>query len=459
MMDHSLGYSDTPKGTGKTTTARKIGKIYYDMGFLSTASVVEVSATDLVGEYIGHTGPKTQKQLERALGKVLFIDEAYRLADGHFAKEAMDEIVDCLTKPAFAQKLIVILAGYDADINRLMSINPGLTSRFPETIEFQSMDSMQCLNLLTKQLEKKKHLDIGILNPPAADFQQDILHRFNTLIGSSNWGNARDVGLLTTSIYGALLKIADPKSTKAIPVDQNAILFALNSMIKERTGRDRTVGSIASGMPDLPIQSANPQTPLISSPSVQVPVTCGAAVSETEQDHSPENIVSEAEEPSNVPEAPVKPDLGVSQEIWTRLLLDIQIAVAAEREFHDLEAEFEKTQKEADRIEQEVCEQHRVHNEESQDRRLTPEQEEAKRRFEQERLQREIQRRKYLEKLQRLEREKKRAEEERKKEQAAQRKLRHMGTCIVGYRWIKQSGGYRCAGGSHFVSDAQLESS
>jgi len=459
MAGHSFGCSNALKGTGKTTTARKIGKIYYDMGFLSTASVVEVSATDLVGEYIGHTGPKTQKQLEKALGKVLFIDEAYRLAEGQFAKEAMDEIVDCLTKPAFAQKLLVILAGYDADINRLMSINPGLTSRFPETIEFQSMDSIQCLNLLAKQLGKKKHLDVRVLNPPATDFQQSILHRFNTLIGSSNWGNARDVGLLTKSIFGALLKTADPKSAEAIPVDQNAILFALDSMIKERTGRDRTAGSITSGMPDLPMQSANRQPPLLSSPSVQAPVTCGASASETKQDRSPEKIISEAEESSPQPEDPVKPDSGVSKETWAQLKLDMQVAEAVEWIFHDLEAECERTQKEADIIDKEVAEQQRVQEEESQDRRLTPEQEEAKHRFEQERLRREIQRRKYLEELERLEQEKKRAEEERKKEQAAQRKLKHMGVCVAGFRWIKQRGGYRCAGGSHFVSDTQLESS
>jgi SpoVK/Ycf46/Vps4 family AAA+-type ATPase len=90
-----------------------MGKVYYDMGFLSQAKVIESSATDLVGQYVGQTGPKVQKLMETALGKVLFIDEAYRLAEGHFATEAMDELVDCITKPKFAQKLIVILAGYD----------------------------------------------------------------------------------------------------------------------------------------------------------------------------------------------------------------------------------------------------------------------------------------------------------------------------------------------------------
>lgn len=81
-------------GTGKTTTARKIGQVYYDLGFLSEVQVVECSASDLIGQYVGQTGPKTVKQLELGLGKVLFIDEAYRLGQGHFSQEAIDELVD-----------------------------------------------------------------------------------------------------------------------------------------------------------------------------------------------------------------------------------------------------------------------------------------------------------------------------------------------------------------------------
>ncbi|CAN9351619.1 unnamed protein product [Alternaria alternata] len=106
-----------PPGTGKTTTAAKMGKIFYDMGFLSQASVEECSATDLIGQYVGQTGPKVQKLMEKAISKVLFINEAYRLAEGRFATKAMDKLVDCLTKPKFAQRLVVILAGYDKDIN------------------------------------------------------------------------------------------------------------------------------------------------------------------------------------------------------------------------------------------------------------------------------------------------------------------------------------------------------
>lgn len=84
-----------------------MGKIYYDMGFLAEATVVECSATDIIGQYVGQTGPKVQDMFNKALGRVLFVDEAYRLAEGHFAKEAMDEIVDCMTKERFQNKLVV----------------------------------------------------------------------------------------------------------------------------------------------------------------------------------------------------------------------------------------------------------------------------------------------------------------------------------------------------------------
>ncbi|XMA20285.1 hypothetical protein WAI453_013076 [Rhynchosporium graminicola] len=190
-----------PPGTGKTSTARKMGKVFYDMGFLAKADVVECSATDLVASYVGQTGLKVQNVLENALGRVLFIDEAYRLAGDGFAKEAMDEIVDCLTKPKYARKLIVILAGYDDDMNRLMAQNPGLTIRFPEVIVFRGLDPTDCLNLLIqlmrgRQLDMRKNnkdLDLSIMEVPTLDFRHVTLDQFEILGRIANWANARDV--------------------------------------------------------------------------------------------------------------------------------------------------------------------------------------------------------------------------------------------------------------------------
>ncbi len=96
-------------GTGKTTTARKMGQVYYDMGFLSSVEVIESSASELIGQFVGQTGPKTRAVLEKALGKVLLIDESYRLSGSSFGNEALDELVDLLTKPKFVGKLLLFL--------------------------------------------------------------------------------------------------------------------------------------------------------------------------------------------------------------------------------------------------------------------------------------------------------------------------------------------------------------
>ena len=143
-------------GTGKTSTARKFGQVYYDLGFLAQVEVVECSATDLIGQYVGQTGPKTMKQLERGLGKVLFIDEAYRLGHGGFAQEAMDELIDNMTKSKFAEKMIIILAGYDNDMNKLLRVNERLSSRFADEISFPSLNPNLCLQLLEQSLKKSQ---------------------------------------------------------------------------------------------------------------------------------------------------------------------------------------------------------------------------------------------------------------------------------------------------------------
>ncbi|KAI0902726.1 P-loop containing nucleoside triphosphate hydrolase protein [Ustulina deusta] len=100
-----------PPGTVKTTTANRMGKVFYDMGFLAAKDVIECSATDLIGEYVGHTGPKTKRIFDTSLGRVLFLDEAYKLAEGPYGKEAMVEIVNNLAKDNYRNKLVVILAG------------------------------------------------------------------------------------------------------------------------------------------------------------------------------------------------------------------------------------------------------------------------------------------------------------------------------------------------------------
>ncbi|GAB7348917.1 hypothetical protein MBLNU459_g7605t2 [Dothideomycetes sp. NU459] len=435
-----------PPGTGKTTTARRMGKVYYDMGFLSTAEVIECSASDLVGEYIGHTGPKTQKCLEKALGKVLFIDEAYRLAEGHFAKEAMDEIVDCLTKPQFAQKLVVILAGYEADINRLMSINPGLTSRFPETVVFKGMDPQACSTLLCQLLRKKKALNAEVLESVTSNLKEALLRGFESLSRLDNWGSARDVQTIVKAVFGKILRSADP-SEKTLDISAQTILDEMNKMIAERTQRSQNLVTAVNRRDSLHLPQAfdkpRENNPINTSTSQELKIEQAKDVDKTSRDEEVDIGTAPLDDPSA---SKCERDAGVTDAVWQQLQSDKKAAEDRERAYQETLREEKELRKAIDdsRVQDESEKQ--PMQEDDDDAKATKE---ALCEREQLRISKQ---------LALIEIERKREEFEKKRQEAAaiNKKMQLLGVCCMGYRWIKQSSGYRCAGGSHFMSNERL---
>jgi SpoVK/Ycf46/Vps4 family AAA+-type ATPase len=194
-------------GTGKTTTARKLGQIFYDMGLLSAPDVIEVSASQLIGEYCGQTGPKTKRLLESALGKVLFIDEAYRLAGhaGSFAEEAVSELVDAVTKPQFARKLIIVLAGYEEDMDRLLRSNQGMRSRFATEFTFRPLRAEQCVEQLRAVVER---VGITIQSTREMDTmtRTSLMTLLNRLSNEKGWASGRSVETLGERLIGHIFK-------------------------------------------------------------------------------------------------------------------------------------------------------------------------------------------------------------------------------------------------------------
>ncbi|MEW6522069.1 MAG: AAA family ATPase [Bacillota bacterium] len=145
-------------GTGKTTVARILGRILRDMGVLQKGHLTEVERADLVGEYIGHTAQKTRDQLKRALGGILFIDEAYSLARGgekDFGKEAIDTLVKAMED--HKDDLVLILAGYQEEMERFIRSNPGLRSRFPIHISFPDYSIDELLNIADLILKRRQY--------------------------------------------------------------------------------------------------------------------------------------------------------------------------------------------------------------------------------------------------------------------------------------------------------------
>ncbi|MFJ3438041.1 AAA family ATPase [Streptomyces cyaneofuscatus] len=131
-----------PSGTGKTTVARILGRVFYALGLLGGDHLIEAQRSDLVGEFLGQTAVKANELIDSALGGVLFVDEAYSLANSGYSKGDAygDEALQVLLKRAEDNRdhLVVILAGYPEGMDRLLATNPGLSSRFTSRVDFPS---------------------------------------------------------------------------------------------------------------------------------------------------------------------------------------------------------------------------------------------------------------------------------------------------------------------------------
>ncbi|KAL0333865.1 UNVERIFIED_CONTAM: protein CbbX [Sesamum angustifolium] len=144
-------------GTGKTTVARVLGKLLHSVGVLSSDTVKEVQRTDLVGEYIGQTGPKTRNKIEEAMGGILFVDEAYRLAIEQktgfpdFGVEALEEIMSVLEDG----DLVVIFAGYTQPMKRVFSSNEGFCRRVTHFFQFDDFSCKELAEMLMVKMSRQ----------------------------------------------------------------------------------------------------------------------------------------------------------------------------------------------------------------------------------------------------------------------------------------------------------------
>ncbi|MFS0574038.1 AAA family ATPase [Sporosarcina sp. 179-K 3D1 HS] len=135
-------------GTGKTMVARTVAQVLYKIGVIRTNKLIETDRADLVAGYVGQTAMKTREVVQSAMDGVLFIDEAYALAQGgtnDFGKEAIDTLVKMMDD--HRERLVVILAGYSDNMDQFLAVNPGLKSRFPNIIEFPDYSTEQLLRI------------------------------------------------------------------------------------------------------------------------------------------------------------------------------------------------------------------------------------------------------------------------------------------------------------------------
>ena len=421
-----------------------MGQVYYDMGFLSSTEVMECSASDLIGQYVGQTGPKTKKIFEKALGRVLFVDEAYRLGEGSFAKEAIDELVDILTQERFMSKVVVILAGYDREMNQLMAVNTGLSSRFPEEVMFPNMPAANCLKLLNREL-KKKNIQLDGLGDSSSMIYTEMKDMIEQLSSLPSWGNARYIETLSKKMVNHVFRTAaEGTSNSQLRLGDGDAVACMKTMLMGRLERCiNTPTSTTSKIFHETFTEAPPPPP--------VPPTHTTHIS-TKPSAPSVLVVQKAKATSQLQSD--SRDAGVTDEVWDQLQADMQAAEAASKASEEELRLAENTLQEATKREDI---QRALAKELAQTRaKDAAAHDELKRQQEQARL------REYEAKAERervaamLEKKRKEEAKQRQQEAKAQAALREMGVCVAGFRWTKQSSGYRCAGGSHFVDNVAL---
>lgn len=231
-------------GTGKTTVARIMAKMLKEIGILEKGHLVEIERADLVGEYIGHTAQKTREQVKKAMGGVLFIDEAYALARGDqkdFGREAIEVILKAMED--YRGNLIVILAGYPEEMEYFLSSNPGLKSRFPLHIDFPDY-SLKDLGAIAEQMYGERDY---ALTEAGADTLALALETYLKKDGK-NHGNARLIrNIAEASIRAQAVRLLEGRSgqlnksnlMEIIPADITAAM----QKIAVSQGKEKTQGS------------------------------------------------------------------------------------------------------------------------------------------------------------------------------------------------------------------------
>jgi probable Rubsico expression protein CbbX len=209
-----MSFTGNP-GTGKTTVAQKMAEILHRLGYVRKGHLVSVTRDDLVGQYIGHTAPKTKEVLKRAMGGVLFIDEAYYLYRPENERDYGQEVIEILLQVMENQRddLVVILAGYRDRMDTFFRSNPGFSSRIAHHIDFPDYDDDELIEIATLMLGRQ---DYRFDDEALATFREYVALRR----AQPHFANARSI---RNALDRARLRQANRLFGAGVPVTREAL--------------------------------------------------------------------------------------------------------------------------------------------------------------------------------------------------------------------------------------------
>lgn len=409
--------------------ARVMSKILFDLGLIGRNHVEETTGLEMQGQYLGQTKKVVECLLDKAKGGVLFIDEAYTLGQGMFGSEACDTLVAAMTNPEYSG-VVVVIAGYPKDIDDMLRSNAGLKSRFTHTMVFPDWDSRDCVECFINRAHSAGY----VLPEEVSRILQSGFEKLKSLDG---FGNARDVDATwkaaTRHRADRIVSLGTLNESKK-SFDARDLKKALDDLINGRRTadgkeslrkRDILPGSFHEFLPfQTEEDPANRESNLDAEWQDE---WAGDWAEDKLVDCEEGNVESSGEQGDDQHiDCPTDArDPGVSDAVWA-----------------ELQQVKEYEQKYAEQCLAEEDERKRVEAELEAQLRAKKLAEEA-----------------YRKKMEDLQRQRDLAAEEARKKELIKNKLRAIGKCPLGFVWHQVGGGWRCAGGSHYVSDEELKRS
>ena len=453
-------------GVGKTSVARKMAEMLYAFGLLGSDMVIETSGLGLTGQYVGQTKKVVEEQMEAARGGILLIDEAYQMGGGGFSKEAITKLLAMMTFDDYKDgKTVVILAGYSQEMHRMLDINEGLKSRFEPGghIYFEDWSPEKCLKVVSS-LAVKGNVKF---QPLAENVKNTLRAGFEKLSTDEDykkgWANARDA----ESMFKTMKKRRDQRIAKLV---KEGVYGELDEVARTTITIEDAEGAVSVLLKSRKVESTPPIDP--AQPSTQVPPDAqlvaallrsflgGGVTFQPEVGEGGESKTREGFDIDNCPDA-----RNFSQNQHELHNSGPSAGAAAEDALDEFEVRADGGQPCACH---ELVEPHATEKSGVQDAVNAEEQQRLKDKHELDLKEQEAERKRLLDEekrrrdeddeMERAAAEARQREQLKLLEEARKRELlRAVANCPANYGWIRRGGGWQCAGGSHTVSDEELD--